>query len=189
MKGLLLNAGQLDFMRKMYFGKYFGGIKMYKSFQDLTLGNLFDTQLKRSPNHVVQIFEDGKRQTYAQLNDRANRLANGLLRLGIKKGNFVAIYAMNCLEYMEFHLATTRVGIVAVMLNCFMPKERILYMLEMSASKAVIFEDQYQKIVKYCRENISTLEHCMMINRGEGEPEEKTIDYEQLIEALSLIHI
>jgi len=106
---------------------------MFNSYQNMTIGNLFDKQLKRFPNHVVQIFEDGKRQTYNQLNDRANRLANGLIRLGIKKGDFVAFYAMNCLEYMEFHLATARIGVVAVLLNCFMPKERIAYMLEMSA--------------------------------------------------------
>jgi len=158
---------------------------MYNSFQDMTIGNLFDKQLKRFPKQVVQIFEDGKRQTYAQLNDRANRLANGLLGLGIKKGDFVAIYAMNCLEYMEFHLATARLGIVAVMLNCFMPKERIAYMIEMSASKAVIFDDQYQEIVKYCRENVPTLEHCIMINREGGESEEKMIDYDTLVETSS----
>lgn len=158
---------------------------MFNSYEGLTLGNLFDTQLKRFPNDVVQIFEDGKRQTYNQLNDRANRLANGLLGLGIKKGDFVALYAMNCLEYMEFHLATTRVGIVAVMVNCFMPKERIAYILEMSESKAVIFEDQYQEIVKYCRDRNFILKHCIMINRGKGEPEERTIDYDQLIEASS----
>jgi hypothetical protein len=40
---------------------------MFNSYEGLILGNLFDTQLKRFPNDVVQIFEDGKRQTYSQL--------------------------------------------------------------------------------------------------------------------------
>lgn len=63
---------------------------MFANYNDLTVGNFFDNQLKKRPNDVIQIFEDGQRQTYAQLNNRANRLANGLLRLGIKKGDFVA---------------------------------------------------------------------------------------------------
>jgi len=154
---------------------------MFNNYNTFTIGNLFDKQLKRFPNKEVQIFEDGTRQTYAQLNDRANKLANGLLGLGLKKGDFVAIYAMNCLEYMEIELANARVGIVSVLLNCFMPKERIAYMLNLSGAKAVIFEDQYKDVVKYCENEARDLEHLIMINRDKVEPGERVLVYNDLI--------
>jgi acyl-CoA synthetase (AMP-forming)/AMP-acid ligase II len=157
------------------------GGEMFASYNDLTIGNFFDTQLKKYPDKVIQIFENGVRQTYAQLNDRGNRLANGLLRLGLKKGDFVALYAMNCLEYMEFSLATARIGVVGVLLNCFLPKERIASMMEISGAKAIIYEDQYQEIVEFCKARVPMPKHYIMINRGKGEPGENVIDYNKLI--------
>lgn len=155
---------------------------MFNDYQKLTLSNLFDKQLKRFPDHVVQIFEDGNQQTYSQLNDRANRLANGLLNLGIRRGDFVAFYAMNCLEYMEFHLATARIGVVSVLLNCFMSRERIAYMLELSTPKAIIFDDQYQDIVSYCQNKLPWVKHYIMINRKDKIINKTEITYESLIE-------
>jgi acyl-CoA synthetase (AMP-forming)/AMP-acid ligase II len=156
---------------------------MFADYNDLTVGNFFDNQLKKRPNDVIQIFEDGQRQTYAQLNDRANRLANGLLRLGIRKGDFVALYAMNCLEYMEFELACARIGIVGVLMNCFLPKEKIVDALKITDVKAIIYEDQYNEIIEFCKNNIEMPDYLIVINRGKYELGEGVVDYNLLIQS------
>jgi fatty-acyl-CoA synthase len=154
---------------------------MSKSLEQVTIGNLFAKNLKLFPEKTIQVFEDGRRQTYRELEDRANRLANGFLNLGLRKGDHVAMLAVNCLEYMEYQLATAKIGIVSVLINNFMPKDRIAYMLDHSDSKAVIFESQYVDVVNLAREKARQLKHFIMIER-ENQQELKGIEkYESLI--------
>jgi len=148
---------------------------------DMTLSNLFKKHLKLFPQKTVQVFEDGHRQTYEELDKRSNRLANGLLKLGLKKGDHVAMMAMNCLEYMEYQLATAKVGIVSVLINHFMPKERIAYMLDHSDSKAVIFENQYLDTIDYSCEKAKQLQHFIMIERDSTKQVKGFLKYEDII--------
>ncbi|MBV9597624.1 MAG: AMP-binding protein [Chloroflexi bacterium] len=57
------------------------------------------------------------RLTYAQLGDRADRLADGLATLGIRDGMRVAVLERNCHRYMEVYFAAARLGAILVPLN------------------------------------------------------------------------
>lgn len=156
---------------------------MFANYNDLTVGNFFDNQLRKRPNDVIQIFEDGQRQTYAQLNNRANRLANGLLRLGIKKGDFVALYAMNCLEYTELELACARIGSVIVLMNCYLPKEKIVDVLKITEIKTLVYEDQYNDIIEFSKTKVKMPDHLIVIKRDKFEQGKGVIDYNDLIQS------
>ena len=57
------------------------------------------------PNREALVETDsGRRFTYAELNSRTNRLANGLLDAGIKAGDRIGILLMNCSEFVETFL-------------------------------------------------------------------------------------
>ncbi|MCK9274258.1 MAG: acyl--CoA ligase [Syntrophales bacterium] len=153
------------------------------SLEKMTIGNLFKRNLRLFPEKTIQVLEDGKRQTYREIDERTNRLANGLLSLGLRKGDHVAIMAMNCLEYMEYQLATAKIGIVSVLINHLAPKDRILYMLENSDSKAIIFESRYLNSLLAYRENLLKLKNYIIIRREQETKNIKDlIDYEYLIE-------
>jgi acyl-CoA synthetase (AMP-forming)/AMP-acid ligase II len=47
------------------------------------------------PDRLAVIFE-GKRYTFSQINERVNRLANALRKMGVKKGDRVALLQVNC---------------------------------------------------------------------------------------------
>lgn len=55
--------------------------------------------------------------TFRQWNERACRLANALLGLGLAKGERAGILAFNCVEWMEIYTATAKAGLVAVPVN------------------------------------------------------------------------
>lgn len=154
---------------------------MLKCLEDVTIGNLFAKNLRLFPDKTIQVFEDGRRQTYRELEDRANRLANGLLDLGLNKGDHVAMLAMNCLEYMEVQLATAKIGIVSVLINNFMPEDRIAYMLDHSDSQAVIFESQYADAVNLARGKARQLRNFVMIERDNPQEIKGVGRYEDLI--------
>jgi acyl-CoA synthetase (AMP-forming)/AMP-acid ligase II len=79
--------------------------------------------------------------TFSRWEERANRLANGLLGLGLRKGDRVAVLAYNCLEWMEIYAATAKAGLVMVPLNFRLLAADIAYILENSEASAVIVQD------------------------------------------------
>ena len=55
--------------------------------------------------------------TYGELNARVNRLANGLLSLGVKRGDGVALSVGNRIEHLEIVFATAKIGALAIPLD------------------------------------------------------------------------
>ncbi len=82
-----------------------------------------------------------RRLTFAQWNDRATRLANGLLALGLSKGDRVVLLAYNCVEWMEMYVALARAGLVAVPVNFRLTPPEIGYIAQHSEARAVIAQD------------------------------------------------
>ncbi len=63
------------------------------------------------------IREAGSELTYAQLNDQANRIATGLIQLGLKPGEFVGLCAPNSSDWITFYFGVLKTGAVAVTLS------------------------------------------------------------------------
>jgi acyl-CoA synthetase (AMP-forming)/AMP-acid ligase II len=62
------------------------------------LGDIPRLNAKRYPKKTALIMDDAS-ITFSELNASANRLAMGLVALGVKPGERIAIMAQNCLEY------------------------------------------------------------------------------------------
>ena len=58
-----------------------------------------------------------RRVTYGELNARVNRLAHGLLSLGVKRGDAVAVMVGNRIEHLEILFATAKIGALAIPLD------------------------------------------------------------------------
>jgi len=63
------------------------------------------------------IREAGSEKTYAQLNDQANRIATGLIKLGLRPGDFVELCAPNSGDWIAFYFGVLKAGGVAVTLS------------------------------------------------------------------------
>lgn len=92
---------------------------------DITLGELLTLQaLQYGDYECLVIPWTGARWTYADLKDEADRLARGMLAMGIQKGDRVGIMAGNCEQYISLFFAAARVGaILVVMNNTYTPSE------------------------------------------------------------------
>ena len=66
---------------------------------DRVLTHIIEDKARKHPNHVVFQFRDDP-ITLGDLNERINRAANGLLALGVKPGDKVAIMLPNCPEFL-----------------------------------------------------------------------------------------
>lgn len=81
--------------------------------------------------------------TWRVFDEKANRLANLLIKRGIKKGDKVAILMMNCLEWLPIYFGILKAGAIAVPLNFRYTAEEIKYCLNLSDTVALIFGPEF----------------------------------------------
>ncbi|MBV8968804.1 MAG: AMP-binding protein [Verrucomicrobia bacterium] len=79
--------------------------------------------------------------TFRRWNDRSCKLANALVRLGLQKGDRIAVLAYNCLEWMEIYAAVAKAGLVVVPVNFRLIGSEARYIVENSEAKAIIIQD------------------------------------------------
>lgn len=123
--------------------------KMYGSETCLTEINL---DLQESHNVIwseYELIENNpageyrRSMTWQVFDEKANRLANLLLRRGIKKGDKVAILLMNCLEWLPIYFGILKAGAIAVPLNFRYTADEIKYCLELSETSVLIFGPEF----------------------------------------------
>ncbi|MEN3361063.1 MAG: hypothetical protein V7637_5045 [Mycobacteriales bacterium] len=83
---------------------------------DECLHELFAAQVRRAPDATALVFQ-GTRVSYAQLNERANRLAHHLVHLGIGRGELVGVYLERGPEPVAAVLAALKAGAAYTMLD------------------------------------------------------------------------
>lgn len=81
--------------------------------------------------------------TWRVFDEKANRMANLLLKRGIKKGDKVAILLMNCLEWLPIYFGILKTGAIAVPLNFRYSAEEIKYCLDLSDTIAMVFGPEF----------------------------------------------
>jgi fatty-acyl-CoA synthase len=92
--------------------------------------------------------------TYRQWEERANRLANALLGLGLCKGDRVAILAYNCIEWMEIYVALGIAGLIAVPINFRLTPKEIRYIVDDCGATAFVVQDELADRVEEIRDDL-----------------------------------
>ena len=104
-----------------------------------TVPELIEHWATQRPDHPALI-QDARRLSFAQLNERMNRVAAALQRDGIAPGSSVAICAFNSIEYAVVFLGALRAGVAVAPLAPSASAESLLTMLD-DASPRLIFLD------------------------------------------------
>ncbi len=97
--------------------------------QDKSLHQLFEEQVERTPDAVAVVYE-AEQVTYAELNQRANRLAHYLQSVGVGPESLVGICVERSVEMMVGLLGILKAGGAYVPLDPGYPHERLAYMIE-----------------------------------------------------------
>ncbi len=103
-------------------------------------------------------------RTYSQLESRANRLAQGLIRFGIRPGERVALLWENSFHYVEAHFAILKAGAVNVSLNTETSAETLAYLLQDCEARAVFAAGKYLPLLAQIESRLPGLE-CVFTER------------------------
>src|SRR4051794_23407050 len=101
----------------------------------LNLSVILEDSAKRYPTKAAFIFGETT-YSYAQINEAANRVANGLKAIGIKAGDKVALSCLNLPAFPVIYFAALKLGAVVVPLNVLLKKDEIEYHLQDCEAKA-----------------------------------------------------
>ncbi len=88
-----------------------------------------------------------QRRTYAELEERSNRLANHLTGLGVQRGDHVALYLENCPEYIEAMLACFKLGAAPININYRYVAGELRYLLDNSDAVGVVHAPKHAELV------------------------------------------
>ncbi|WP_404944340.1 amino acid adenylation domain-containing protein [Pseudomonas syringae] len=108
--------------------------------QDCTVNALIEAQAASQP-HSPAVIQGGHVLTYAQLNERANRLAHHLIGLGVKTDERIALCLHRGPARLVAMLAVLKAGAAYVPVDPVYPAERIAYLLQDSTPRVVLTEN------------------------------------------------
>ena len=89
------------------------------------------------PDKIALVCED-QRLTYAQIDTKSNRLANALIKQGVKRGDRVAIYLFNSVEAVIAIFAALKAGGVFVLINRSTKTDKLHYILNNCRASALL---------------------------------------------------
>jgi fatty-acyl-CoA synthase len=116
----------------------------------LNLGQMLSVHARLSPDRLGA--RDLERSmSFSTWNERACRLGNALLGLGLAKGERVAILAYNCVEWAEIYAATAKAGLVAVPVNFRLVGKEVRFIVENAEASALIVQDELLDVIEEIR--------------------------------------
>ncbi len=120
------------------------------------------------PDRTAMVCESESR-TFAEMQERVNRLANALQVLGVGKGDNVAVMALNSMQYVEIYYACARLGAVFVPLNYRAKREELSYMCNNARTAVLFVGERYLDLAAAIRPELKTVKHTICIDaRPEG---------------------
>ena len=114
---------------------------------DITIGEYIKKTADLYPNKLaLMTLENEKSLTWQELDQLSDEYAKGFLALGLKKGDHLAIWSTNKIEWALSFLGASKVGIITVMVNINYRLEEMRNLLIGSDTKALVFMDGFRDI-------------------------------------------
>ncbi len=128
----------------------------------------------------VAIKDRFRQATFKEWDERANRLANALSDLGVRKGDRFAILAYNCIEWMEIYAAAAKGGQITVPIMFRLSPPEIEYIISHSESKAFMVAEEFVQMVAGMRDKLP-IPQKNYIYMGGGKAPDGYLHYEDLM--------
>jgi len=143
-------------------------------------GDLLKIYSKRNPKGVSIYYGTDVKETWKELNDRVNKLANALIDLGMKKGDTGIIMFHNCPEFIESLCALQKIGAIPSPMNYKFVSREIEYQTNHSEAKVFLTEDLWLDEVSKARKNTPAVKDYIVLGNSRD-----FLNYEELIKRSS----
>ncbi|MBW1797124.1 MAG: long-chain-fatty-acid--CoA ligase [Deltaproteobacteria bacterium] len=147
----------------------------------MPLNELLPKAIKLYPKKEAIVCND-TRLTYDEFGRRAWRLCHGLIKLGLKKGDRLAILHENCHLFLETYFAAAHLGLILVPLNFRLSPKEIGMILKDSGSRMLVAQARFRDEVRSVVKLVPGIARIIWTQRSAGEKTEPgDMDYEGLL--------
>jgi len=154
---------------------------------EANFADMFEAIVDLVPDRTAFVIVGGQRRTYAELEDRVNRLAHHLADAGVRPGDHVGIYAYNGVEWVESLLATYKIRAVPVNINYRYVETELEYLCNNADLVAVVAQQEFAPRLAAIRAKLPKLRHVLISADASGASTEglEYVDYEAAVAAAS----
>ncbi|MBU1229184.1 MAG: AMP-binding protein [Proteobacteria bacterium] len=118
-----------------------------KALREITLGQMLDETVEQWPNRDAVVYADrGLRLSWRQFSDLVDEVAQGLMALGVQRGEKVAVWASNVPHWVVLQFATARIGAVLLTVNTHYRRAELEYLLQQSECENIFLMDGFRDI-------------------------------------------
>ena len=128
------------YMSKPWLKYYPEGVPEGVDVPDLTVPELFDQTADKYESKTALIFY-GKKISYGKLRELVDRFATALADLGVAKGDTVALYLLNCPQYVIAYFGALKVGAKVTPISPVYTSHEIKHQLEDSDAETIVCQD------------------------------------------------
>jgi len=112
-----------------------------------TIGEILDETASKYPENDALVYVDRDlRWSYAEFKDRCDQLARGLMALGIKRGDHIAVWAYNIPEWVLLQFASAKIGAILVTVNTYYKSHELEYLLKQSDATTLFMIDGFKDV-------------------------------------------
>jgi len=158
---------------------------MLSTMQDrpLTINDIFNhsRQVHADSEVVTFMGNDCRRASYAQVADRAERLAAALKRLGVREGDRVGTFSWNTQEHLEAYFAIPCMGAVLHTLNLRLFPDQLTYIINHAEDRMIIVDDSLIPLLARVAPDLKTVERYIVIGDGDASVLGDVLRYEELL--------
>ena len=136
--------------------------------QDLTLGVMLEESCRSYPHNMATVYED-RVLTYRELGRAVNAVGNRLARMGIIKGDRVAVMLPNIPEFIISYFAVVKLGAVAVTINTMSTPYELRHLLSDSDARALITTPKAVKRFEEIRGDCPLCQYLIVTDGDTGD--------------------
>jgi long-chain acyl-CoA synthetase len=136
-------------------------------------------QQARTYGDKHMLIQGDRVRTYRQYDERTDRLAGGLLGLGLQVGDRVATYLKNSIELLEAYTGIVKAGGVTVCVNADLTPREIRYIFQDSEARVVITDEEHLDNVEQVLADCPSIRHVVVVGSPGGH-----LAFEQVLATL-----
>ena len=161
---------------------------------------MITSTMQDRPLGIRMIFEHGRRvwadsrvltfdgqdvheASYAEVADRADRLAAALHRLGVREGDRVGTFCWNNRHHLEAYFAVPCLGAILHTLNIRLFPEQLVYVINHAEDRVIIVDASLVPLLARVRDQLETVEHIIVVGKADTTGLGATLDWDEVLAA------
>jgi long-chain acyl-CoA synthetase len=145
----------------------------------MNVSNIIKHHVAENPDATAILFEEF-RITYVELDRLINRVAGGLLKLGLKRGDVLSLFLPSLPELIIGYLAAVRAGLTVNVVNAMLREQEVAYILKDCVTRAVLVDTKRLSIIDAIKPEVESLSTVIVLGKS-GRNEHYT--YESVLDS------